>query len=404
MAGSIEKRGENSYRLIVSNGYSPDGKKKRHTKTIKVEGKTETARKQAAEIELAKFVAEIEGGNFIEPSKVTFKSFSEKWLENYAKPNLAPKTIYEYERLLELRILPTLGHMKLNKIKPVHIMDFYKELLSEDRKDGKKGKISNSTIMHYHRLLRKMFNDAVKWQLINDNPVNRVDPPKVSKPKAEYYDEKEIDQLIKALEGEPTKYVAAILVTMASGLRLGELMGLEWRCVNFEKNTIEIEQANQYLPGEGTFTKDPKNESSIRIISMPEPTMRILEIHRTEEKEKRLKCGEKWKGGDFENGFVFTQWNGKAMYPSTPSKWFNELIERKGLKKITFHQLRHTSATMLINAGLNIRALSARLGHSNTTTTLNIYSHALKSADESAAEKMEKIMFGEDKKEEKKKM
>ena len=388
MTGSIEKRGENSYRLTVSMGTGSGGKRKRYRKTIRVQGKTEAARMKEAKKELAKFVAEIEGSNFIEPSRLTFKSYVNKWLDDYAKPNLAPKTVYEYERLLELRIIPFFGHMKLNKIKPVHILDFYKSLQKE-------GKLSNNSIMHYHRLLRKMFNDAVKWQILSDNPVVRVEPPKTEKPRVQYYDEEDIDKLMKALEGEATKYVCAILVTMASGFRLGELMGLQWKHVDFENNTIKIEQANQYLPKEGTFTKEPKTDESNRIIAMPEPAMRILKIHEKEEKEKRLNCGEKWEGSNnFEENFVFTQWNGEPMHPSTPSKWFNDFLKRKGLKKITFHQLRHTSATMLINAGLNIRALSARLGHSNTSTTLNIYSHALKSADKVAADKMEEIMFG----------
>lgn len=394
MAGSIEKRGKDKYRLTVSIGSGENRKRYRRT----VECKTKTQ----AEKELAKFVAEIEGDNFIEPSKVTFEAFTQKWLENYVRPNLAPKTVYEYERLLDLRILPTFKDMQLNKIKPIHIMEFYKLLQRGDmRRDGQKGKISNSTIMHYHRLLRKMFNDAIKWQLITDNPVNRIDPPKPKKPRTDYYDEEEIKELLEALKEEDVKYQAAVMITISAGLRIGELMGLKWKHIDFKNSTIEIEQASQYLPGEGTFTKDPKNESSNRIISMPRPTMRILKIHETNEKEKMLKCGELWEGGNFKDSFILTQWNGNPMYPGTPSKWFSNFIKRKGLKKITFHQLRHTSATMLIHAGLNIRALSARLGHSNTSTTLNIYSHALKSADEVAAEKMENIMFGDEENESK---
>ncbi|QXN67741.1 hypothetical protein [Mycolicibacterium phage J1] len=225
MAGSIEKRGKNKYRLTVSMGSGKNRKRYRRT----VECKT----KPQAEKELAKFVAEIEGDNFIEPSKLTFKSYANKWLDDYARPNLAPKTVYEYERLLELRISPFFGHIKLNKIKPIHILDFYKALQRE-------GTLSNNSIMNYHRLLRKMFNDAVKWQILNDNPVVRVDPPATTKPKAKYYDEEDIDKLMKALEGEPTKYVCAILVTMASGFRLGELMGLQWKHIDFKNNTIEI--------------------------------------------------------------------------------------------------------------------------------------------------------------------
>ncbi|KNF06980.1 site-specific recombinase XerD [Gottschalkia purinilytica] len=387
MAGSIEKRGENSYRLIVSGGYGLGGKRKKYTKTVKCKNKTE------AKKELAKFITEIESNSYVEPSKLTLESFSKRWINDYAKPKLAPKTIYEYERLLELRIIPALGHLPLSRVKPMHIIDFY-NLLQENsvRKDGKKGRLSNNTISHYHRLLKNIFGTAVKWQLIPINPLENVDPPKIKKREANYYNEEEVKQLIEALQDEELKYRCAIMITLASGLRLGELMGLKWECVDFKNNTIEIVRANQYLVNKGTFTKDTKNESSNRIIALPQSVMDIIKEYKKEQNENRLKCGEMWNDTDF----MFTQWNGLPMHPSTPSGWFGKFLRRKGLKKITFHQLRHTSATILINAGLNIKALSARLGHSNTSTTLNIYSHALKSADKTAAEKMQNIMFNED--------
>ncbi len=383
MAGSIEKRGD-SYRLIVSAGTGPGGKRKKYTKTIKAKSDRE------AEKELAKFVAEVEGNSYIEPSKITLKSFCEKWLIEYANTNLEHKTKYEYSRMLELRIIPALGHIQLSKFKPIHLVEFYSNLQEDGiRLDGRGQKLSNKTILHYHRLIKVILGTAVKWQLISTNPADNVDPPKVKKKEAEYYDEDEVLKMVKALEEEELKYKVSIMITIASGLRLGELMGLKWDNIDFENNTIDIEQANQYLPGQGTFTKDPKNETSKRIISIPIPVMELLDKYRLEQIEKRLKCGDKWVDTDF----IFTQWNGLPMHPSTPSKWFAKFLKKHELRKITFHQLRHTSATILINAGLNIRALSSRLGHSNTSTTLNIYSHALKSADKTAADKMDEIMF-----------
>ncbi|WP_425446385.1 tyrosine-type recombinase/integrase [Dethiothermospora halolimnae] len=223
------------------------------------------------------------------------------------------------------------------KIRPIHILDFYKHLQQDGiRKDRSKGKVSNSTIMHYHRLLRKMFNDAVKWELISENPISKVDPPKIKKKEAGYYDENEIKELISALEHEKTKYKLAIMLTITAGLRLGELTGLKWDSVNFEDSYIKIEQSHQYIPGEGTFIKEPKTESSKRIISLPAPIIRLLKIHEIEEKEKRLKCGDLWEG----DGFILTQWNGKPMHPTTPSSWFSKFIKRKGLKKIMMLCLR----------------------------------------------------------------
>lgn len=388
MAGSIEKRGKNKYRLTVSIGSGKNRKRYRRT----VECKTKTQ----AEKELAKFVAEIEGDNFIEPSKVTFEAFTKKWLKNYTR-DLAPKTAYNYERYLITQILPFFGKMKLSDIRPVHLLEFYNYLRDDYRKkDGTP--LSTNTIYKYHKLLKLMFKTAINWELISSNPADKVNPPKYKKPKTDFYNEEEIKQLLIALQGEPTKYVAAVMVTMAGGFRLGELMGLRWEDIDFKNNIISINQSSQYLPEKGTFTKDPKNDSSIRKVSMPKSAMDTLKRHETDEKKKMLALGELWEGGDFETNFIFTQKNGKQMHPDTPSKWFAKFIKRKGLKKITFHQLRHTSATMLINSGINIKALSSRLGHSDTSTTLNIYSHQLKSVDKIAAEKMEEIMFENEKK------
>lgn len=395
MPGSIEKRGENSYRLVVSGGKSGDGKRKKHSKTIKVEGKTDAEKKRKAEKELAKFIAEVENNSFVEPTKLTLESFSKCWLKDYAEKNLAPKTVFRYKQLLDSRIIPALGHLKLDKLKPIHFIEFYNNLQEDGiRIDGKKGGLSARTIGHHHRLLHSILTCAVKWQLLNSNPLDKVDPPKVKKLEADFYNEEEVQQLMYMLDTVPQKefkYKVAVILTLSSGLRLGELMGLQWEKLNFDKNTIDIMQSNQYLPNQGTFTKDPKNETSIRTISMPKPVMDLLNKHHMQEEEKRLNCGSLW----VKTGFVFTQWNGKAMYPSTPSSWFAKFLKANGLRHITFHQLRHTSATLLINENVNIREVSKRLGHSNTSTTLNIYTHALKSSDEDASNKLSSIMFPE---------
>ncbi|NBI07220.1 tyrosine-type recombinase/integrase [Senegalia massiliensis] len=382
MAGSIEKRGKNSYRLVVSAGYGLEGKRKKFTKTVKCKNITQ-ARK-----ELVKFVASVENDTFIEPAKVTLSAFAYKWLEVYAMPNLADKTINTYQGYLDTKILPYIGHMKLSQIKPMHLLDYYK-FLKEKYKKKNGEPLSNNSIIKYHKLLNVIFKTAVKWEILSKNPAENISPAKYVKPKHEFYDEEEVKLLISCLKNEPMKYKVAIMITVTAGLRLGELMGLKWEHIDFENNTITIEQANQYLSKKGTFTKDPKNFSSNRTISVPGSITKLIKKYQIEQLENKLKCGDLWE----ETGFLFTQWNGKAMHPYTPSKWFDKFIKRNGLKKITFHQLRHTSATMLINSGINVRALSSRLGHSNTSTTMNIYAHELKSVDKAAADKLEEMFF-----------
>ncbi|OHW61416.1 putative prophage phiRv2 integrase [Andreesenia angusta] len=384
MSGSIEKRGPNTYRLIVSAGFGLNGKRKRHTRTVKCRNKTE------AQKELAKFIVEIESGDVSKTTKFSFEAFADKWLSDYGSRNLAPKTMYNYQRYLDTKIVPYIGHIELSKLSPANLLDLYNYLQVDYKKDDGTP-LSINSVVKYHRLISSMLNTAIDWQLIKSNPAEKVKPGKMVKPKRDFYNEEELSTLLDALSEAPLKYRVAILVTIATGLRLGELMGLKWDNVDFESCTVTVERASQYLPTKGTFEKDPKNETSRRTISVPQSIIQLVKEYRVSEVEKKLSCGSQWIDSDF----MFTQWNGSPMHPDTPSKWFNKFLKENGLKKITFHQLRHTSATILINAGINIRALSARLGHSNTSTTLNIYSHALQSMDQIAADKIESIMFND---------
>lgn len=384
MAGSIEQRGKNTYRLIVSDGYGIGGKRKRYTKTVQCKNKTE------AQKELARFVVEIESGGNVNVQKMTFEAFSEKWITDYAEPNLMPKTIYVYKGYLNSKINPCIGHLELTCITPIILLDFYKHLQVDYRKkDGKP--LSMNSIIKYHKLINTIFKSAIDWDLVKTNPASKIKPGKAVKPKVEYYNEEELQTLLVAILEAPLKYRSAVMITVAAGLRLGELGALKWSNIDFKKLTIEVEKSSQYLPDRGTFEKDPKNETSKRVISVPLSIMDIIREYRVEELEKKLQCGSLW----VDNDYMFTQWNGVPMHPHTPSEWFTKFIKRNNLKKITFHQLRHTSATLLINAGLNVKAISARLGHSNASTTLNIYSHALKSMDQVASDKIGNIIFGD---------
>ena len=191
MTGSIEKRGKNSYRLVVFKGYDLDGRPIRHQKTIHCKKKSE------AQIELAKFLTEVESGLIVDGNIPTFAQYVEIWTKDYALKELAPSTYYRYKRMLETRITPYFGHYKLNKIKPTDIMRFY-DLLEEDTQiirrknnNGKKTRkpLSQKTILEHHRLLSAMLHKAVYWQLIVSNPAERVQSPKTSKPLRRHYDE-----------------------------------------------------------------------------------------------------------------------------------------------------------------------------------------------------------------------
>ncbi len=469
MAGSLEKRGENSWRLIVSCGMDANGKQIKKTRTVKGLSPKE------AEKALALFIAEVEKGQVVDSPKITLSSFVERWLKDYAETNLAPKTLYRYRQLLDSRILPALGHLRLQNIRPNHLLEFYKNLQEEGiredvkcsvkseefnaiirkkglrivdicRKSGmsdntihrarsggsvtlktaqalssaldveletlftkqEPGSLSGQTVRHHHRLLSAILQDAVEWQALYSNPASRIKPPKVTKKQAVCYDEEQTAALLQAINGEPLQYQMIVILAISTGLRLGELMGLEWKGIDFDIGVLRVRKASQSLPksyleknplpkdiekGEnGVFTKPPKNETSVRLVSIPESVVTFLKKYKAFQSEERMKIADKW----FESDRLFTTWDGHPMFPYTMSNWFPEFLKRHGLPHIPFHSLRHTAATLLIGRGLHAKTISSRLGHSNISTTMDIYGHALKSADREAADKLDNLFKGPD--------
>lgn len=379
MAGNITKVKEGNYRLRYRD----------FSRYVKAKNDTQ------AEKLLAKFITEVENGDFTQPSKITFKQFAKKWLEDYAEVELAPKTVFRYRELLDSRIFPAFGDKRLEKIKPLDLVEFYNSLRKKHKylslcKDGSRkvkeaGALSENTIKHHHRVISAIYEKALKWNILNgSNPAKHVDPPKTEKKKAKCYDEEQVQALLEALEKlgqEEMKYKVAIMMALMTGARLGEIMGLEWQDINFKNKYIEIRQASQYLPGKGTFTKKTKTESSSRKISVNNMLLAILAQYQQQQEEKDFSVEGESR--------LFVSWDGKPMHPETVSHWFPKFVKRYKLPPLTFHGLRHTSATFLISRGMDIQTVAGRLGHATSATTQNIYSHFLESKDRQAADLME---------------
>lgn len=454
--GNIEKRGETSYRLSVSCGYDLKGKKIIKRKTIDLSDIASKKRDEEAQKQWLLFKHEVETGTFLDAEKISFEEFIIKWIDDYGEKQLAPKTIHRYKQILESRVIPALGHLKLNKIQPTHLLEFYNNLTEDGIRGDKKfvavenftqlliqnniaidllykmsgvnekvldkvirrkkinpstaekickatnmklkqlfysvgqpGGLSDQTILHHHRVISAILHDAVEWQFILSNPADRVKPPKVTKKPVAFYDENQTKSLIKALENEPLKYQVMVLLDIFAGLRSLELMGLEWSDIDFDKNQININKASQYLKGKGIFTKSTKNASSNRVISLPKYIFDLLNEYKSVQDQERLKCGDLWKNSNR----LFTTWDGKPLFPYSLSSWFPKFLKRHNLPKITPHGLRHTSATLLAAQGLEATAISKRLGHARTSTTMEIYAHALRSSDHHAANLLESALL-----------
>lgn len=450
---TIEKRGS-GYRITVSAGYDMQGKqiKKRMTWNP-LPGMTEKQIQKELERQKVLFEQRVKSGQILDGS-IRFSDFADYWIEEYAEKQLRPSTVAGYKAML-IRIKDAIGNIRLDRLQPTHLIQFYNSLaengarndvlyrakenladtlkkrkmtrqsLSEQsglsvrtvslavrgerisRKTAEKlsgalgkpfnaffkaveqtEKLSCTTALHYHRLISSILEKAVKWQVIFANPCNRVEPPKAERKEAEYLDETQAQLLIECLQSEPLPYRAMITVLLYTGMRRGELCGLEWSDIDFDNSLIDISRTSLYLTGKGIFNDDTKTEASKRVIKIPDEAIEILREHRREQMTAKFKLGDKW----IESGKIFTQWNGKPIYPGTISKWFSAFVKKNNLPPIHLHSLRHTNATLLIASGADLRTVSKRLGHSNMTTTSNIYTHAIKSADEKAAELLGDIL------------
>jgi len=426
---TIEKRG-NSYRITVSNGYDSSGKQIREKATFTPDPSLTPKQQQKA---LERFVFEFEervkSGKFLKGEKIKFEDFVATWLKDYAEHQLAETTISAYKEILDEKIIPAIGHLKLSKIQPLHLQSFYNNLLEDGiRKDGKEGGYSTSTIKKCHAITSSILSTAVHWQIIESNPCERVSVPKDKNDidDVKHFTLEQAETFLKALDMSytttykahdriddtgkkyhvseytetrsiPTQFKIFFYLALFGGLRRGELLALTWDDIDFDNNTVSITKSTAYTNGQ-IITKAPKNKSSIRTVSIPGTIIDLLKKYRKEQQELKLSLGDQWQG----NNYIFIQWNGKQMHPTTPYHTFKDIIKKynatvkdpaKKLPDIPLHGLRHTSATLLIAENIDIKTVSARLGHAQTSTTLNIYAHSIKKRDELAADILDILLI-----------
>jgi integrase len=390
--GSIEKRGENSWRLRVDLGFNPDGTRNRPSKTITIEDKAllKTTKKlqEYLEDQLAAFKQEVLSGNYIKPEKMTLQQFIEnEWLPKYASDpdNLSPLTAKTYQHHIKNHILPVIGNKPLSDIKTIQLVTLINNLKKPGaRKDGRGKTLSSYTIVYIYNVLRNLFNMAKEWNLIKDNPMDGVKKPKKEKRKMNPYSADEAREVIKRLSDEPQMWRIFILGSMLGGFRRGELLALEWPDVDFREKCIHIRKSISLVQKGKAFEKGTKNDED-RIVDMPDWYMIELEQYYKAWKRQRWENNDIWQGGDRE--YLFHNGTGKPLYHTTPTGWWNDFVKRHGIRKIRLHDLRHSSATLLIEAGAHLKAIQERLGHKQFQTTADIYAHVTKKVSRELAEK-----------------
>ncbi|MEV2910827.1 site-specific integrase [Paenibacillus larvae] len=398
---SIEKRGTNSWRLVVEAGYDSKGKRIKRTKTVRVGDqallKTTKKLREYLDTELHKFKIEVESGAYISPEKMLFAAFVEEWREKYATKHLSHRTLHVYEQNLKNRIVPAFGHLRLNEIKPIHVVNYIHSLEKDGaRGDRKEGGLSASTIQYDHKIITNVLSRAVEWNLIKSNPAASIKKPKVSSKIYMPYDEPEVEQLLRALQEEPYHWRMMITLALTTGMRRGELLGLEWEHIDWENSIVDIEQSLTHSEKGEVIIKSPKTERSRRKVALPSSVLNELKDYYDYRIREKENLGGAWKGcvdvEGSQRNFIFSHLDGRPFHHERPSFWFRLFVKRHGLRYIRFHDLRHTSATLLINQGVHAKVISERLGHGNINTTMNTYGHLLRTADKAAADKFENII------------
>ena len=388
---SIIKR-KDSYFIAVSCGYDQNGRQIRRTMTYKPEpNMTEKQIQKEVQRQAVLFEEQVRNGQVSTDGRLKLADFVPVYLET-AKQRLSPYVYERYTHILDLGIIPALGHLKLRDIRPLHIQRFIDDLSKrETHLDGKPGKLSPSTIRRYYTMVSSLMKSAYKLGLIGVNPAERerITLPKLEEEQTEIYSETELDKMLQALENEPLMFRVLIHMALNTGCRRGELMGLKWSDIDFKTGVLTISRSNYKLTGDAEIKSKSTKTGRSRTLILPPYCLLMLRRYRAEQDGWRLTLGDAWHGDDW----IFIQADGKPMYPTTPTQWFSKFQKRNDLPHRKFHALRHTSATLLLSNGTNIKNVATRLGHSQLKTT-NRYVHAVEQAERQAANTLEIILGG----------
>jgi len=372
------KDGDISYRIRVYVDETGTGKHIMKSKTWRPPAnmRPSTAEKEAVRL-AAIFEDQVKRGLIAFDSSTKFGEYAKQWIEN---AQIAPKTRVEYVGLMQ-RITLAFGHIKLEKLQSHHLEAFYRNLAEDGvRKSG-----SNAAAVKLKEVMieKKLSAAALARE--------HTDAPKIKRKESKYLDDKQAQNFLELLlNGPDIRVKTAFILLLFTGMRRGELCGLSWGAIDDKNGIIHVKCASQYLPGQGVSEISTKTQSSIRAIKAPQFVFDILTEYRIWWNQKKLCYGREWKG---ELERLFIQDDGKPIVPDTINYWLNKFLKKHNFAHISPHSLRHTFATLQIAAGVDVRTLQARTGHAQASTLVNIYSHAIKSAQEAASDALESMLI-----------
>lgn len=373
---SLINRGNGSWQVRIFNGYDSSGEQIRLIRTIKVDpAKTELAQRREVEKQVAILEADYRRNLITAAKKTTIKDLSEDYLDDHVRPRLAPRTISDYETIFNKRINPYFGKKAVQDLTAADINRFF-------RKIREKENLSGTYQLKFYQQLHELLEYAKRNGIITINVCDLITPPKNDTGEAKYYELEDCGKLLKALKKfKDTKWKCFFMLSLYTGMRPGELIGLNWS--DIDTDTLTVNAGSIQLKGQKcTRTEKPKTKKSVRKIYLPKEVIAALNRWKAEQAEYRLKFKNAWP----EPEAIFTNELGYRIRIDRPSKRWKQFLLENNLKCLRLYGLRHTNATLMISQKMNVRDVSARLGHAQASTTLNIYAHSFLDANKKATQ------------------
>ena len=370
MRGHIKQRSKGSWTIILNLGRDPaNGKRKQQWVTIR-------GTKKQAETRLAELLNQMDTGGYIKPTKETFGSFLQRYMDDYISTQIRPTTLEAYQQRGK-HLIDGLGHIPVSELREEHIHKYYRE---------KSKTLSPGTLIKHHNLLRSALSQGVIWRTLTRNVAEAVKPPKASRKEMRALTGPEVHRMLEACED--TAWHPIFHTLTWTGLRRSELLGLRWKDVDLILASLRVVQTLQRLNTGEFIVQEPKTASGRRTIALSPASCLVLRHHREKQETDAVLLGRQLT----EDDLVFSHADGSPRDPSTLTLAFRRLTRRIGLEGVRLHDLRHTMASLYLEQGVNPKTVAERLGHASVTITLDLYSHCLPGVQEAAAVQFDMAM------------
>lgn len=322
---------------------------------------------QDAERERAVLVGEIASGDYLDPDRATVAEFSEYWLGVIAG-TVRPSTLESYRGKLRTASR-WIGGRRLGDVDGRMLTAMYGRMLED---------LSAQSVVHVHRAVSRMFTDAVKWGVVKVNPAGGASPPRVTRRRLSTWTSGQVREFLEVVADD--ELVGLWRLAVSTGMRRGEICGLRWPAVSLERGMLDVTDTLVMVAGHPE-PSEPKTAAGRRRVALDPQTVQVLVEHRDRQDRYRAVMAEAYDPG----GWVFAWQDGRPLSPDWVGKRYRQLVRASGLPYIRFHDLRHTWATLALEAGVPAKVVADRLGHAGIAITLDTYTHHVESLDRDAA-------------------